>query len=51
MLADINENKGKKAVDDLAGEFGPDRIGFVVTDVTESEQLESMFIWRFTTTS
>lgn len=44
MLTDINDSKGKKAVDDLANEFGADKIGFVTADVTESDQLESKSI-------
>lgn len=44
MLTDINDTKGKKAVDDLANEFGPEKIGFVTADVTESDQLESEFL-------
>lgn len=45
MLTDINDSKGKKAVDDLANEFGPEKIGFVTADVTESDQLESKFVF------
>lgn len=46
MLTDINDTKGKKAVDDLANEFGPEKIGFVTADVTESDQLESKLVKR-----
>ncbi|XP_074025936.1 15-hydroxyprostaglandin dehydrogenase [NAD(+)] isoform X2 [Leptinotarsa decemlineata] len=42
-LADVNENFGKTALDEIEKEFGKERAIFVKTDVTVREDFENAF--------
>lgn len=39
-IADVSEEQGKKAVEDLEKDFGTDKIIFVKVDVCSKKQLE-----------
>lgn len=42
-LADVNENAGEEAVKEISNEFGPNKVLYVKTDVTNYEQFEGFY--------